>query len=169
MVRRDSTGEDAVESWREFYDRSFGDVARYALRLTGGNRASAEDLTHDAYLAMVRAWREGRVDRLETGWLIVVVRQRFLNGLRSQLREDRRLRLLQGGAAVADSHEGTSIADLFVGLSDRERGALVLRYVDDLPVAEVAEALGLSVHAAESLLARARANMRRDRLEDRHG
>jgi DNA-directed RNA polymerase specialized sigma24 family protein len=62
-----STSEDVKALWRGFYAQSFADVAAYALRLTGGRRASAEDLVHDAYLAMVRAWRDGRVDHLDTG------------------------------------------------------------------------------------------------------
>jgi DNA-directed RNA polymerase specialized sigma24 family protein len=36
----------------------------------------------------------------------------------------------------------------------------VLKYVDDLPVADVARELGRSVHATESLLARGRASLR---------
>jgi RNA polymerase sigma-70 factor (ECF subfamily) len=37
---------------------------------------------------------------------------------------------------------------------------LVLRYVDDLSVAEVAREMGRSVHATESLLTRARTALR---------
>ena len=49
---------------------------------------------------------------------------------------------------------------LLDGLSDRERAALIFRYVDDLPVADVAELLGVRVRAAESLLQRAKRNAR---------
>jgi DNA-directed RNA polymerase specialized sigma24 family protein len=63
------------------------------LRLTGGDAATAEDLVQEAFVGLVRAWRDGRVDRLEIGWLIKVVRQRFLDGVRGRSREDRRLRL----------------------------------------------------------------------------
>ncbi|MDT9151321.1 sigma-70 region 4 domain-containing protein, partial [Escherichia coli] len=41
-------------------------------------------------------------------------------------------------------------------LKPQHRVALLLRYVDDLPVAEVARLLGKSVRATESLLVRAR-------------
>ncbi|MCW2749321.1 MAG: subfamily polymerase sigma-24 factor [Aeromicrobium sp.] len=156
----------AADMWRGFYARSFGDVAGYALRLTAGDRAAAEDLVHDAYLAMVRAWRDGRVDRLETGWLVVVVRQRFLNNIRSRERESRRLRLVHGGASAASEEPEGSIADLLAGMGERERAALVMRYVDDLSVGEVADGLGLSVRATESLLVRAREKLRRKREEE---
>jgi RNA polymerase sigma-70 factor (ECF subfamily) len=42
-----------------------------------------------------------------------------------------------------------------------QRAALTLRYLDGLPVAQVAEQLGRSLHATETLLARARAALRR--------
>jgi RNA polymerase sigma factor (sigma-70 family) len=45
-------------------------------------------------------------------------------------------------------------------LSDVERAALVLRYIDDLPVSAVAAVLGRSPEATESLLARARRHLR---------
>ncbi|MCU1388890.1 MAG: putative polymerase sigma factor, sigma-70 family [Ilumatobacteraceae bacterium] len=169
-----SAKRDVEALWRVFYDRSFADVSAYALRLTGGHRATAEDLVHDAYLAMVRAWRDGRVDHLDTGWLIVVVRQRFLNSIRNGRREDRRLRLVHGSPSsvepsTEESSSDGSIAALLGGLSDRARAALVMRYVDDLPVAAVADGLGLTVRATESLLVRARGQIRRQQREERHG
>lgn len=41
------------------------------------------------------------------------------------------------------------------------RAALTLRYLDGLPVPEVARALGRTVHATEAVLTRARAAFRR--------
>jgi len=46
-------------------------------------------------------------------------------------------------------------------LSVHHRTALTLRYLDGLPVAQVAAHLDRSVHATETLLARARAALRR--------
>jgi len=40
------------------------------------------------------------------------------------------------------------------------QAVLTLRYLDDLPVAEVARTLGRSLHATESLLSRAKAAFR---------
>jgi len=46
-------------------------------------------------------------------------------------------------------------------LGTHHRAALTLRYLDDLPVPEVAALLGRSLHATEALLVRARAAFRR--------
>jgi RNA polymerase sigma-70 factor (ECF subfamily) len=51
--------------------------------------------------------------------------------------------------------------DTLRSLRAQHRAALTLRYVDDMPVAEVAEQLGRTVHATEALLVRARAAFRR--------
>jgi RNA polymerase sigma factor (sigma-70 family) len=49
------------------------------------------------------------------------------------------------------------------GLTDRERAAIILRYVDDLSVAEVADLMGDSLRATESLLQRAKRKVRNTR------
>ena len=99
---------------------SFDDVSRYALRLTGGNRAAAEDLVHDAYLAMVRSRNGGSVDRLETGWLIVAVRHRFLNSIRGDRRRERRLRSVHS-SDVIDEPRLDVVPELLSELPDRSR------------------------------------------------
>jgi RNA polymerase sigma-70 factor (ECF subfamily) len=50
---------------------------------------------------------------------------------------------------------------ILVRLNPSQRAALLLRYYDGLPVAEVAAMMGRSMTATESLLARARAAFRR--------
>jgi RNA polymerase sigma factor (sigma-70 family) len=60
-------------------------------------------------------------------------------------------RLLDGGKA----------RETLARLAPQHRAALTLRYLDDLPVRKVAQHLGRSVHATESLLVRARHAFRR--------
>jgi RNA polymerase sigma-70 factor (ECF subfamily) len=163
---------EEVGEWRAFYDSSFTEVSAYARRLTGGDRALAEDLTHDAYLAMVAAWRAGRVDRLATGWLIVAVRRRFLNHLRDEEREHRRIERAhseRSGSPSEPDADDDDVATLLAGVGPRGRFALVLRYVDEMSVPEVAEAMGIGVRAAESVLARARRELRANPAVKRTG
>lgn len=140
-----------------FYDQTFDDAYRYAGRLCGGDRNAAEDLVHDAYTSLLRQLRADPSRDLQIGYLITTIRNRFLDRLRSAEREERRLRLV---AATDTSPEPAVMPAQLADLPERERLALVLRYVDDLPVPDVADALGVSTHAAESLLARARARLR---------
>jgi RNA polymerase sigma factor (sigma-70 family) len=148
------------------YDATFDEVFGYATRLTG-DRRRAEDLVADAYLGLVRASRAGQVTAIGVGWLITAVRHRFIDELRSSERESRRLRLVErrGEAEQIDPADDRT-GQLLSSLSDRERAAVVLRYVDDLSVAEVARRLSVSIRAAESLLARARARVRGSEVRD---
>jgi RNA polymerase sigma-70 factor, ECF subfamily len=148
------------------YDATFDEVFRYAARLAG-DRLRTEDLVSEVYLELVRVSRAGEVTSVGVGWLITAVRRRFIDGLRSGDRELRRLRLVQPrGDEPAPAVVADGSGELLASLSDRERAALVLRYVEDLPVAEVARALSTSVRAAESLLARARARVREAEVRD---
>ena len=148
------------------YDDTFEEVFRFAARLTG-DRRPAEDLVSEAYAELVRAGRSGDVTSIGVAWLIVTVRRRFIDGLRSDERARRRLRLIQPrGEELAAPSTVDRSGELLAPLSERERAAVVLRYVEDLPVADVARELGISVRAAESLLARARARMRRSEVRD---
>ncbi|MFV0308960.1 MAG: RNA polymerase sigma factor [Desertimonas sp.] len=141
------------------YDATVAAAHRYAHRLTG-SRARSEDVVQDVYLQLVRAARDGRVVEVGAGWIMLAVRHRVLDQVRAADREERRLRLVWSSHADASASSDLGSLD-GVELSGRERAALTLRYVDDLTVAEIADALGTSVRATESLLARARARVRK--------
>ena len=146
------------------YDESLGEVYRYASILTGHDRAAADDLVQEVYLGLVRRCRT-EAATIGMGWLLTSVRHRYLDRARGAGREDRRLHLV--AAASGQEHEPQADASgVLSDLPERERLALTLRYLDDLPVGEVAALMGLSVHATESLLARARRRVRA--REDRH-
>ncbi len=137
------------------YERVFSDVYRAALRLSGGVHSDAEDAVQDAFVSLVRAARADASLEVGVGWLITAVRHRYLDRVRSRARESRRVQLV----AVADERVDEPVgdgADLLSGLSERERVALVLRYVDGLSVREVAASLDSTVRATESLLQRAK-------------
>ncbi|MBO0808437.1 MAG: RNA polymerase subunit sigma-24, partial [Actinobacteria bacterium] len=50
--------------------------------------------------------------------------------------------------------------EVLARIAPQHRAALTLRYMDDLPVPEVARVLGRTVHATEALLVRARSAFR---------
>ncbi len=101
-----------------------------------------------------------------TGWLIGVARHKLADHWRRTERERRGLRLLDGESAGVDDPWDAAIdrirAHEALGrLGPHHRAALTLRYLDGLPVPEVARHLDRTVHATEALLVRARAAFRR--------
>jgi RNA polymerase sigma-70 factor, ECF subfamily len=143
------------------YDRALPEVYGYLLARCG-QRALAEDLTAETFLAAVHAGN----GPISVGWLIGTARHKLVDHWRRLEREERGLRLLDGGRpdtedpwdAELDALRAREVLDR---LGPAHRAALVLRYLDDLTVPQVAEALGRTLHATEALLVRARTAFRR--------
>jgi RNA polymerase sigma-70 factor (ECF subfamily) len=152
---------DDADAVVTFYRAHVADVHRYLARLAGGDRARTEDLVQEVYVALARAVRSGQLPAAGPGWLMTTARFVFLHDERRGRREARRL---QAVAAPRPSTTGPehdlAVRDALQGLGDVDRAALVFRYVDDLPVAEVASLLGKGVEATESILVRARRRLR---------
>ncbi|HEY4331230.1 MAG TPA: sigma-70 family RNA polymerase sigma factor [Ilumatobacteraceae bacterium] len=151
------------------YRATFAEVYRYAGILCGPDRRDAEDLVQEVYLAALRKARDGTLTSLSTGYLITSLRHRRLDRLRHDRREMRRLELVAATVDDVDQQLDERSRDELARLSDlpaRERAAMVLRFVDALAVAEVAEEMGIGLRAAESLLARATRRLRRQEARD---
>ena len=141
------------------YDEALPQVYGYLLARCG-QRALAEDLTAETFLAAVDA--DGAVS---VAWLIGTARHKLVDHWRRREREERSLRLVEGDGGVDDPWDvqldALRAQQVLDGLSVQHRAVLTLRYLDDLPVPRVAALLGRTVHATEALLVRARSAFRR--------
>lgn len=131
-----------------------------------GSAALAEDLTAETFVAAVAATRQRPVPHLNVAWLVGVARHKLVDHWRRTAREERSLAVIErAGESLHDPWEdwldAEAAHDALSRLPAHQRAALTLRYLDGLPVVEVAEHLGRSLHATETLLARARAALRR--------
>ncbi|MBN2176498.1 MAG: sigma-70 family RNA polymerase sigma factor [Demequinaceae bacterium] len=135
----------------------------YANALTAGDRAQAEDVVQDA---IVRSFSRGR--GFETvahseAYTRRAILSVFLDKTRS------RSRLLRAFSRLAEadatpSHDDTvdtseSVRTLLRHLSPRERACVVLRYYDDLTIAQVADALGLASGTVKRYLSNATSHL----------
>lgn len=128
--------------------------------------AVAEDLTAETFLAAVAAARRPQPPEITIAWLTGVARHKLIDHWRRQEREHRHLAALEGATdetipAWDGQIDAAAAHEALARLSANHRSVLVLRYLDDLPVARVAELLGRSVHSTETTLVRARAALRR--------
>ncbi len=95
---------------------------------------------------------------MTTGWLVGVARHKLADHWRRRAHEDRGLRavaVVAGGMADDpwdERLEALRARAVLEELGPHHRAALTLRYLDDLPVPEVASCLSRSLHATESLL-----------------
>ena len=131
-----------------------------------GSAALAEDLTSETFLAAVNASRQGSLTEVSTAWLVGVARHKLVDHWRRFEREQRSLAAAEPSVADVDDpwDEWLDSEAAFAAMAHLpipQRAALTLRYLDGLPVADVAEHLGRTIHGTEMLLARSRAALRR--------
>jgi len=130
-----------------------------------GNEEMAADAAQEAFVEAWLHWSRVRgLDRPEA-WLRRVAVNRLLNRRRSLLRRARALlrlqpRALQPTEAVADPDGRLDLAAALQALPTQQRLATVLRYVDDLSLAEIAAVMGVSEGTVSQHLARGRARLR---------
>lgn len=152
------------------YDATLPQVYGYLLARCG-TVAVAEDLTAETFLAAVDAVRRPEPVALNAGWLIGVARHKLVDHWRHRARDERDLHAVAGQTEASTDPwpaelDALQVAGTLERLGAHHRAALTLRYLDDLPVPQVAALLGRTLHATEALLVRARTAFRHAYRED---
>ncbi len=157
--------EDAFQLW---YEVAATRLYAYLFGRCGGDPSLAEELTQQAFLQAVRHRDsyDGRSNPIT--WLIAIGRNRLIDHLRREEREERRhLRLIVREISAPHSieymrshDERADILAVLRRLPAGQRAALILHHVDDLSVREVGSALHRTEGAVEALLSRGRASFR---------
>lgn len=166
----DVLDDEAV--FRAWYDVALPRVYGYLFNRCGRDRDVAEELTQQTFVDAYRSQgRSSAEDPL--AWVIGVARHRLADHFRAIERRERgALRLLTRSsqptvAWLGEVEPEGVLVDAVRRLPAAQRAAITLRYIDDLPVREVAALLGRSEGAVESLLSRARETLRRATGDDR--
>ena len=138
-----------------------------------GSVAVAEDLTAETFMAAVAATSRQPPPQVTVAWLIGIARHKLVDHWRRAEREQRGLAAVEQGEATSEDPwsevlDAQAAHAALLQLSLPHRTALTLRYLDGLPVPEVARHLDRSVHATETLLVRARSALRRVYREGEH-
>ena len=136
-----------------------------ALRMLG-NRAEAEDVTQDAMMRlwqMAPNWVSGQA-KVST-WLYRVTLNLCVD-IRRKKTPDRLSDVPEpedGKASVIDRIQDEARKDALQSalaeLPERQRQAVVLRHIEELPNPEIAGIMGISVEAVESLTARGKRSL----------
>lgn len=158
MLSGELDGTQRHELLQSLFDRWSADVFGFALARCG-SRPVAEDVTSEVFVAAARAIGRGDPAQVTRSWLLTTARRRLIDQWRRQ-RNQRNVteKLMTHPVLVkTDSPEDSDcVHRALASLAEGQRLALTLRYLDDHSVAEVADVLGVSYSAAESLLARGR-------------
>jgi len=133
-------------------------LKRHAFLLCG-NEAQADDLVQEALVrAFTRPLRVPRPGGAEA-YVRAIVVNLFIDGARRHSRWSRLAPLLQPAGVTPDPADQVSDRDAMLtalrSLSPRQRACVVLRYYEDLPVAEVAAVLGVAEGTVKRYLSEA--------------
>jgi RNA polymerase sigma factor (sigma-70 family) len=164
VLARRLSSERAFE---RLYRKHAGDVYRYALVVLR-NEADAEDVTQTTFMNAYRAMERGERPRQPQNWLITIAhnvcRQRFRQ---SQRRPNEVVYEEELAEAVVDEDAigAEDIRRALGHLAFNQRSALVMRELEGRSYQEIAEILGVSVSAVETLIFRARRALR-EQLEE---
>ena len=162
-MARSATEDDIRRIYRDTIDELYGFVSRRC----DGDRELAEDVTQEAWLRAVRAWRTDGVPDRPLAWLATVAARLLSNHFRRSAMD----RLDENTADALPARDQASAEEA------EDRRSLVQRALARLPfsqtrllqafhydrraVADIASASGLSERAVEGRLRRARQNLRR--------
>lgn len=162
-MRAVARGDD--QAFTRLVDRYLDALYRYALRLSRSS-TWAEDLVQETWL---KAWSHANRYRARQGkvstWLFRILHNQHIDTLRKktpELDED----AVENQASSIDldrelhaDERASQLTGALGALSEEHRAALLLHYFQGFSHAQVADILGISRRAGESLVARAKRNL----------
>jgi RNA polymerase sigma-70 factor, ECF subfamily len=153
---------------REAFDRLFRllqePLYRYIFSLVGA-RAPAEDVLQEVFILIYRKIRWLREPELLRPWVYRIATREAFKHLKREQRwtdkaEDESV-LLDLPAPSRDDLAPEMITQLIERLSPASRAVIVLHYLHEMPLAEIAEVMGVAVGTVKSRLAYGLDMMRR--------
>jgi len=156
-----------TDDFAEFYEASYGRVVALVAAITG-ERHQAEDIAQEAFARALTRWsRVARYDLPEAWVRRVALRLSIDAGRRTRRAALLSLRLADGlrSGPARDPLTATALSVALLRLPLAQRQVVVLYYLADLPVAEIARDLGVSVGTVRTRLAAARQRLERELTE----
>jgi RNA polymerase sigma factor (sigma-70 family) len=144
---------DGLPPFQRFLDSHRDAVWRFLVSLVGP--VEAEDCFQETFIAALRAYPRLHADSNPRAWVFTIAHRKALDAHRGRARRA----LPVADVTAVDGREATSPPDRDQALWDavgelpaRQRSAVVLRYVADLPHRDIAAAIGCSEEAARRSL-----------------
>jgi RNA polymerase sigma-70 factor (sigma-E family) len=133
-----------VEDFDAFYAREYPAIVMLTYALSG-SRWAAEDLAQEAFLAAHRQWDRVADYERPGAWVRHVAANLAASAFRRRMSEAKALSRAAVGQVPTVSELSADGADFWSAvrsLPRRQAQAIALHYLEDLPVAEIADILG---------------------------
>jgi RNA polymerase sigma factor (sigma-70 family) len=151
--------------FQRFLDAHRDAVWRFLVSSVG--RAEAEDCFQETFIAALRAYPRLRADSNLRAWVLTIAHRKALDAHRGRARRAlpvAEVAAVDGRAAPSPAAHDETLWEAVHGLPGRQRSAVVLRYVADLPHRDIAAAIGCSEEAARRSLHEGLVKLRKEIL-----
>ena len=157
----------AVPDFESFYRGEYRAVVGLAYALSG-SRLAAEDIAQDAFLAAHRQWDRVAFYEQPESWVRRVVANLAVSAFRPKVREAGAMARLKPREEYLPALQAED-ADFWKAvrnLPKRQAQVIALHYLEDRPIAEIAQVLGCSQNTVKVHLHKGRDRLAR-RLDER--
>lgn len=175
LIRRVANGDD--DAVRELFEEYEVKVSRYVCHVVPDiNEEDLQDVIQETFIGALKSARDYRGESALTTWLLRIANYKAIDSLRRRRVIDKREETIENmssdeitfiGAVSADVEEDVVneqdialVRRALAKLPSDQRQAITLRYVNQLSVDEVAQAMKVSRRKAELLITKGRAALR---------
>ena len=146
--------------FQAFLDEHREAVYRFVVALVG--REEAEDCFQETFLAALKAYPRLRTGSNLRAWVLTIAHRKAIDAHRARRRRPQPSASLPDRAAEPSGDAEPEVWRRVRALPPKQRAAVFLRYVGDLPYREVARIVGSSEAAARQSVRAGLASMRKE-------
>ena len=153
---------EPLPPFQRFLDEHHEAVWRLLVSTVGPH--DADDCFQETFIAALRAYPRLRRDSNLRAWVLTIAHRKALDAHRSRKRRALPVaepEMLEPPPAPAPPARDDALWEAVGALPPRQRSAVVLRYVGDLPHRDIAAAIGCSEEAARRSLHEGLAKLRK--------
>jgi RNA polymerase sigma-70 factor (ECF subfamily) len=161
LVARLKAGEE--DAAHEFFDRYAARIRRFIANSLGAATDEADDILQETFIALADALPFFRGESSLFTFACAIAHRKVLSLIRTNARRARLMHAapITNHAIPQDAGVDREFNRALAELRPEYREVLLLKYVEEISVSEIARILRLGEHAAESRLARARKALRK--------
>lgn len=161
--QKQDTGQED-RTFTELYDRTFDRVYGFLLLRLSGDTHTAADLTQDTFLAVYRSIQSYAGRSAESTWVIGIAKNKLYDYYRSMFRQKNWLEPLNDAEPVGESIEDAILSaentefvrEVLNSLPEQYRMLLILKYMENLKLRDIASLTGRTVKSVDGLIQRAK-------------
>lgn len=165
------------ESFKEIYEINFNYVYSYIFSRLAGNKDIVEDIVQETFVSAMNALEGFNGKSSYKTWLCGIAKNKILDYYRKNISKDRdnyseELYLIEDDVDIESIITGFEARNYILqtlnNLKDIYKYVLILKYLDDYSVREIAKILSKTPKAVDGILQRAKISFKNEYMGDEY-